>query len=75
MHKRDESYFQQRASEEMVLAGKAQHPQAILAHQQLAAFFLRAAGGPRLAAGAPASVSLDMGEASREQGFRLNGCR
>ena len=31
---------------------------------------------PKIKVGAPdLPVDLDMGEASREQGFRLNGCR
>lgn len=76
MQKRADSYFDQRASEEMRCAAKAQHPQAMIAHQQLAALFLRAAQGstPSLD-NRDGRFELDMGEASREQGFRLYGSR
>lgn len=76
VQQRPDNYYQRRANEEMTLAAKAEHPQATIAHQQLAAFFLRAAAGSAQSPSTQAGrIELDMGEASREQGFRLNGCR
>ena len=76
MQKRADSYYDRRASEELIRAAKAQHPQAMIAHQQLAALFLRAAHGSSPSRdNRVGRFELDMGEASREQGFRLNGSR
>ena len=76
MQQRADSYYHRRASEEILLAAQAQHPQAAMAHRQLAALFLRAATGmTQSAVSQRGCVQLDMGEASREQGFRRYGSR
>ena len=76
MQQRADSYYHRRASEEILLAARAKHPQAAIAHRGLAALFLRAAAGITQDQGRQRSwIELDMGEASREQGFRLYGSR
>jgi hypothetical protein len=59
----DARYYQQRAEVERVLAGKAANAQEAAVHDALAQKYARFA------------ASLDMGEASRWQGFQQNKCR
>lgn len=72
------AYFVARSIEERALADQSVNPLARTAHMQLAERYeAKAAEGraPRQTAGDGGLAELDMGEASRSQGFRRSGCR
>ena len=71
-----ERYYRRRANEELRRAEQAECLSAKVAHESLAVLFLRSVSSDNeLFKPQQGGMELDMGEGSREQGFRLNGCR
>lgn len=72
------AYFVARSIEERALADQSINPAVRMAHTQLAERYEAIAKGERAqqqAAGGGGVIELDMGEASRSQGFQRFGCR